>query len=119
MMAGIQIVGLIFALIMSYLIFLNFKRKEINIAEFVFWLVIWALFVVLTFAPRIVDPLLQSLHIVRALDFYVIIGFMFLFVFNFAIYRIVRKNDRKVELIVQRIAYRDAEERSRARKKRN
>jgi hypothetical protein len=110
-LTGIQVIGLIFALVMMYLIFLNFKRQEVRVGEFIFWIAVWCGFIALIFLPRLVRPLLESLHIVRALDLFIIVGFMFLIAFHFVTYRIVRKNQRKVELLVQRLAFKEEKER--------
>ncbi len=104
MIAGIQILGLIFALSMLYLVFLNFKRREITAGEFLFWIIIWGVFLLLIFLPSVTEPLLQSLHIVRALDLFVIVAFMLLTVFHFSTYSIIRKTQRKVELLVRSLA---------------
>ncbi len=107
--SGIQVVGLIFALGILYVVFLNFKRKEITGIEFVGWVLLWAVFLLLTFIPRIVDPILQPLHIVRALDLYIIIGFMVLVAFHFHTYSQLKKMQKKVEKLVRRIALKEEE----------
>jgi len=75
---GIQIIGILFGFFMMYYTFLHYKRKEFTMREYGFWLILWALFIVITLFPDILDPILKSLSIARALDFFIIIGFLFL-----------------------------------------
>ena len=101
---GIQIIGILFGFFMMYYTFLHYKRKEFTIKEYSFWLLLWALFIIVTLFPGVLDPLLRSLSIARALDFFIIIGFLFLIGAIFYTYSIVRKNQKKLEEIVRNIA---------------
>ena len=101
---GIQILGMLFGFFMMYYTFLQHKRKEFTIKEYSFWFLFWAVFVVLTLFPQILDPLLQTFSIARALDFFIIAGFLFLTFVIFYTYTIVRKNQRKLEEIVRSAA---------------
>ena len=101
---GIQILGLLFGLFMMYYTFLQYKRREFTIKEYGFWFVFWAAFVVITLFPQILDPLLSTLNIARALDFFIIAGFLFMIFVLFYTYTIVRKNQKKLEEVVRSIA---------------
>lgn len=101
---GIQILGILFGFFMMYYTFLQYKRKEFTIKEYGFWFMFWATFVVITLFPQILDPLLSTLNIVRALDFFIIAGFLFMVFVLFYIYTIVRKNQKKLEEVVRSIA---------------
>jgi|TARA_Y100000310_G_scaffold38077_1_gene35693 hypothetical protein len=101
---GIQILGMLFGFFMMYYTFLQHKRKEFTIKEYSFWFIFWAVFVIITLFPQILDPLLTSLNIARALDLFIIVGFLFLIFVTFYTYTIVRKNQRKLEDIVRNIA---------------
>mgnify|MGYP001584907129 CR=1 FL=1 len=103
---GIQIVGTLFSIFMMYYMFLHFKRKEFTAKEFIFWIVFWGSFIMLILFPQILDPLLIQVGIARALDFFIIVGFLFLISISIYTYTIVRKNQRKVEEIVREIAMR-------------
>ena len=103
---GVQIIGLLFGFFMMYYTFLHYKRKEFTIREYSFWLALWALFIVVTLFPVILDPILKTLSIARALDFFVIVGFLFLIGAIFYTYTIVRKNQKKLEEIVRNMAMR-------------
>jgi hypothetical protein len=101
---GIQIIGVLFGVFMMYYTFLHYKRKEFTIKEYGFWMVLWAVFILVTLYPGVLDPVLESLSIARALDFFIIVGFLFLIGVIFYTYTIVRKSQKKIEEIVRNIA---------------
>ena len=101
---GIQIIGILFGFFMMYYTFLHYKRKEFTMREYGFWLILWALFIVITLFPDILDPILKSLSIARALDFFIIIGFLFLIGMIFYTYTNVRANQKQLEEVVRKIA---------------
>ena len=101
---GIQILGVLFGFFMMYYTFLQYKRREFTIKEYGFWFVFWAVFVVITLFPQILDPVLSTLNIARALDFFIIAGFLFLIFVTFYTYTLVRKNQKKLEEVVRNIA---------------
>ena len=101
---GIQILGLLFGFFMMYYTFLHYKRREFTIKEYSFWFIFWGIFVIVTLFPQILDPVLATLNIVRALDFFIIAGFLFLVFVIFYTYIVVRKNQRKLEEIIRKMA---------------
>jgi hypothetical protein len=108
MMLGIQFIGLIFAIVMLYLTFLHFKRNEFTLNEFLFWLCLLVVFVVITMIPKILNPLIETLNIARTMDFYIIAGFMFLIFSNYYTYSLVRINQKKIEKVVREVAIKRA-----------
>ena len=101
---GIQIIGILFGSFMMYYTFLHYKRKEFTIKEYAFWLTLWAVFIIVTLFPIILNPILKTIGVVRALDFFIIMGFLFLIGAIFYTYAIVRKNQKRIEEIVRIIA---------------
>ena len=101
---GIQILGILFGFFMMYYTFLEYKRKEFTIKEYSFWFIFWGFFVIITLFPQILDPVLKTLNIARALDFFIITGFLFFIFVIFYTYTIVRKNQKNLEEIVRQIA---------------
>lgn len=89
---------------MIYYTFLHYKRKEFTIKEYSFWFIFWGAFVIVTLFPQILDPLLATIGIIRALDFFIIAGFLFLIFVMFYTYSQTRKNQKKLEEIVRNIA---------------
>ncbi|MBI2651713.1 DUF2304 domain-containing protein [Candidatus Woesearchaeota archaeon] len=101
---GIQILGILFVFFMMYYTFLQYKRKEFTIKEYSFWFAFWSIFAIVTLFPQILDPILTTLSLVRALDFFIIAGFLFLIFVIFYTYTVVRKTQKKVEEVVRNIA---------------
>ena len=108
----IQILSILFGLFMLYYAFLNFKRKEFNVTEFTVWVVLWILFILAAVSPgAIYDIFIRGrLGIQRPLDFYIILGFMFVIALGFHTYCITKKNQKKLEKIVREIAFKQQEE---------
>lgn len=104
MIPGLQMLGILFGLIMIYLTFINFKRKNYDVKDFAIWTVVWVFFLFITIFPKLVYGVMESLQIERTVDFFVIGGFMFFSVIIFYLYRSVKKSEKKVEEIVRKIA---------------
>lgn len=101
---GIQILGILFGFFMMYYTFLQYKRKEFTIKEYSFWFIFWGVFVIITLFPQVLDPVLDTLNIARTLDFFIIVGFLFLIFVVFYTYTLVRKTQQKLEKVVRNIA---------------
>ena len=101
---GIQILGTLFAIFMMYYTFLHYKRKELTVKEYVFWIGLWLVFVVLALFPQILKPILKPIGFARALDFFIVAGFLFLIGSMFYIYLLVRGNQKRLEELVRKMA---------------
>jgi len=109
MILGIQILGILFAIFMLYITFLHKKKKELTSKEYLFWAVAWIVFLLLTLFPTSLDFLIIGvLDLSRRLDFFIIIGFMFLIGMIFHIYLTTKKTQNKVEKIVRQLAIENA-----------
>ncbi|MBI2138595.1 DUF2304 domain-containing protein [Candidatus Woesearchaeota archaeon] len=107
---GIQLLGILVGLGFLYITFLNFKRRELTVREFSFWISLWIAFTILSIIPQILDPIIRSLNLSRRLDFFIIIGFMFLIWAVFYTYLIVRKSQKRIEEIVRKLALKEEKE---------
>ena len=106
MILGIQILGVIFGLFMIYYSYSKLKRKEFNNIEFAFWLVSWTVLILLVLFPHSLDFLVKgALNMSRTLEFFIIIGFMFLIGLTFYTYSVVNKLNKKIETIVRETAF--------------
>lgn len=101
---GIQIAGFLFGVFMIYYSFLNYKRKEFTAKEFSFWIFIWAVFIIISLFPFLLDPMVKGIGFLRALDLLTIGGFLFLIAAIFYIYTLTRKNQKQLEIIVRETA---------------
>lgn len=106
MVLGIQIAGLLFGLFMIYYSFLKYKRKEFTAKEFVLWLVLWILLIVISLFPYILDPVSKELNFARTFDLLVIAGFLFLILAIFYTYTLAKKNQKQLEAVVRDMSIR-------------
>ncbi|MBD3249392.1 DUF2304 family protein [Candidatus Woesearchaeota archaeon] len=105
MILGIQIFGVLFALVMMYITFLHQRRKELNSKEYFFWFGVWVVFLLLVIFPTSLDFLIKDvLSLGRRLDFFIIVGLMLMIGVLFHTYSVVRKTQNKVERVVSKIA---------------
>ena len=104
MFLGIQLIGILFGIFMAYMTYLHLKRNEFNRREFIFWIFLWIVFLVITINPGMFDSIIRGLKIIRVMDLLTIVGFMFLLGLNFHIYSIARKNETKLEKVVREVA---------------
>ena len=91
-----------------YYTFLHYKREELTIKEYSFWIFLWALFILVAAYPAILNPIVSSLKVLRKMDFLTILGFMFLTGSMFYIYTIVRNSQKRLEEIVRNMAIKKA-----------
>jgi hypothetical protein len=105
MLLGLQLVGVLFALFMLYLTFLHKKRNEFTATESGFWTLMWVIFTLLVLFPHSVDFVIKGvLNFDRTMDFFIVAGFMFVIGSIFYTYTVLRRTQKKVETIVQKIA---------------
>ena len=105
MVLGIQLMGLFFALFMLYLNFIHYKKKEFTIKEYLFWILLWSIFIIIVLFPWVLDPVVAKFQFARTLDLLIIVSFIFLIGSNFYTYGVVRKTQKKVEDLVRKIAF--------------
>lgn len=100
---SIQILGILVGIIMIYISFTNFKRKEFSLKDFIFWIIVWIGFLFsLMFSEYL--KFLQPLGFGRPLDLLTVVGFTIILVVVFLMYGITRKNEKNVEEIVRALA---------------
>jgi hypothetical protein len=104
MVLAVQVLGLLFGAGMAYMAFIKYKKKEFTLTESAFWVVLAVLFAIVALFPGLLDPIVESLSLARAMDLFIILGFMFLLLAVFYTYSLVRADQKKVEEIVRRIA---------------
>lgn len=104
-MLGIQVVGILFGLFMIYYSFLNYKKKQFGKAEFGLWLVLWIFFIYVALWPHSIDFVVENIaSMQRPLDFFIVMGFIFLIALSFYNYSNNKKNSKMIEKIVAETA---------------
>ena len=104
MVIGIQVVGLTFGFIMLYLTYIYFKKKDFNKADFKLWIIIWVLFLLAILFPSSVNVLLEALDVNSAMTLFAVLAIILLIAIVFYLYRIVRRNQRRIEKVVRLVA---------------
>jgi hypothetical protein len=115
MISILQGLGLLYLLLMLYMTFLYYKRNHYSARNFAFWVVVWLFGILLLLFPQTSSVITQTLAVPRVIDFYLILGLMFFSIISFLSYLTVKRNERKVEDLVRRLAL---ERRTRSRTKR-
>lgn len=117
MLFGVQIIILLFGLIMIYFTFLYYKRANYDKFGLVFWLLVWLGFLFLGMFPQTVYGIMQALAIERTADFFYAGGILLFSVVLFHLYNITKKNQKQLEILVRKIALKEAEKSSRTAKR--
>lgn len=100
----LQLVLLAFALLMTYSLFLHWKKKNISNKFFISWLVVFVLFVFLSLFPKLLEPLMKELFIVRVMDLGMIGTFMILTYVTIENNIKIKNLEDKIEKLVRKIS---------------
>ncbi|MBW3015185.1 DUF2304 domain-containing protein [Candidatus Woesearchaeota archaeon] len=106
MAIGLQLFGVIFALIMVFFTYSSYKRKDLKAKDFALWSFVWLLFIIAVVFPNSLNIVFETFGIRGALWFITIASIIFLTCLTFALHKSVRKTQRKMEKITQEIALR-------------
>jgi len=107
MISGVQILGILFGVLMVYLSFLHYKRREFNRFSFLVWESVWMLFLFVTLFPKTIGGFTQELGFVRLMDFLTITAFMLITVLIFHNYMALSKIKRSLEREIRKEALKD------------
>ena len=110
MVSGIQLLGVFFALALSYFTFLNYKRREFTIREFLGWLVVWICFGLVTVFPGKFSILAGNFGAFRTLDLFTVAGFMVVLSISFYTYVHLDRLRKKLEWTIRELALKDPDE---------
>ncbi len=108
MIVGVQIIVAAFLLVMAYLTYHSYKKKEFGVRSMSLWMALWAAALVIVLLPGAFYGLMEALEVERTADFLVIAGFGFLVAVNFYLYKVVKKNEYKLEELVRKQAIQKA-----------
>ena len=97
MMTITQIIAVFFGLLMAYLTFLHYKKKDFNRYQFVIWELLFSGFIIMTVLPEKFNFLLDKLGIARAFDLFAIIAFIVILFLTFHNYLLITKLNKKIE----------------------
>lgn len=103
-MTALQLVSVLFGLYMFYWSFLVYKKRLIFVREFFFWFLVWLFFVLAVLFPDSTKLVLQTFRITRAMDLFMIISFMVLWLVTYRNYIENRRVKRKLQDLVRQEA---------------
>ncbi len=95
---------ILFALFMVYSLFLHWKKNNISNKIFFTWTVVWFVFCFITFFPKVLEPLIKELFIIRVMDLGMIVTFMILTYLTIENNIKIKKMEEKFEKLVRKIA---------------
>lgn len=104
---GIQILALSFSMLMLFLSFTQFKRKNIGSPEFIFWVICWTLVIFFAFFPRTLDPIVGGKFVARALDAVMLVAFIILSYLGFQNHIGVKSLQKEIETLVREMAIKE------------
>ena len=100
----LQLILLAFAIFMVYSLFLHWKKKDISNNLFFFWVIIFSLFVFIAIFPKVLEPLLKELFLVRVMDLGMIGAFMILTYITIENNIKIKNLEIKIEKLVRKIS---------------
>lgn len=101
MITGLQAVAIVFSLIMIYLAYLHYQRREIGKPEFISWWTIWAGAMIIIIFPELLRGFAGKFLITRVFDFMVIGGFILVITLSYKAYVKTRSLEKKLERLVR------------------
>lgn len=104
MILGIQIIGIIFALIMIYFAYLHYSRGELSVKENISWWIIWVGAIIIIIFPDILRDFSQKILITRVFDLMVIGGFILVITLSINVYIKNKKIEKKLEDLIRKDA---------------
>lgn len=110
MVSGIQLIGVIFSLLVSYFSFVNYKRHEFTLREFLGWEIIWVCFLLATLFPQALNIFLPGFGVLRTFDLLSIFGFILVLSITFYTYVTVDRVRKKLEKAIRDLALSHLEE---------
>lgn len=108
MITGLQLVAIVFALIMIYLAYLNYRRREIGKIEFISWWTIWVGATIIIIFPGLLQGFASTFFITRVFDFMVIGGFILVITLAYKAYIKSKSLERKIEGLVREKALQES-----------
>jgi hypothetical protein len=99
-----EVLVILFLIVMGYITFVSYKRKNLSKLSFAFWELVWLVGLLGTYFNNHLEKYAQSIHIMRIFDLYTIIGFMFFLFIIFYLFKIVKKSEKRIEELTRVIA---------------
>ncbi|MFC1648305.1 DUF2304 domain-containing protein [Nanoarchaeota archaeon] len=85
-MGPFEILAILFAIFSLSRVFLRYREDKVSLKEFLFWIIIWGLVILIAFDPTLTVWLSSLLGIGRPIDLAVYISVIVLFYLIFRVY---------------------------------
>ena len=102
MILGLQIIAVVFALVMIYFAYVNFKRGEISKVEIAVWVIAWGGAMVMVLFPNTLRKIAQTFFVSRLLDLLVLGGFALVMTMVSVAYVRTKRIEKKLEDLVRK-----------------
>ena len=96
-----QIVALLFALFMIYVVSIHIKKQTLSVMETSFWCTTWIMFAIVALFPDLLLGIMGALRFARVFDLLLVIALMVLTVVIFMSYFAQKDMKRKLEDFVR------------------
>jgi hypothetical protein len=100
----VQLILLAFALFMVYVLFLHLKKRNITPIMFGAWILIWLIFTLLVVFPRLLEPFINNVFMVKVMDLIMVLAFMVLTYVTVENNIKIKKFEEKIEVLVRRMS---------------
>lgn len=104
MISTIKIIGIFFAILMAYSTFLNYKRKEFNKFQFIFWELVWISMLLSVYFANFATEVVREMGFLRLMDFLTVAGFIVVILLSFYNYASLNKIKKQLEKNVRQEA---------------
>lgn len=103
-MSVFQVVAILFALFMLYVVNIHRRKLRLTRLEVFFWYSAWILFMVIAIMPDLLTGIAGTLKFARVFDLLVVVALMVITVVVMSNYFMQRENTKKLEQVVRDIA---------------
>ncbi|HEX7017941.1 MAG TPA: DUF2304 family protein [Patescibacteria group bacterium] len=111
-MSIFQVISVLFALFMMYVVSIQSKKKTLTVLETNFWYTTWISFMVISIFPFLLQGIAGVLRFSRVFDLLVVLALMVLTFVIITSYFAQKENTRKLEQLVRQIALNDHEKKT-------
>lgn len=103
-MSIFQVIAVLFALFMLYIVSIHKKKSALSYFEVLFWYCTWIAFILIAIFPELLLGIADTLRFARVFDLLTVIAFMIISVLVITNYFLQKENARKIEEYIRKIA---------------
>ena len=100
-MTPIQVAAVVFALAMSYVTYVGFRKRSFSVSGLALWQVIWFALALVSVAPQLFQWIIKPLHLARLMDLVVVAGMLALGAITYRNFALVQRLRDQLEGFVR------------------